>query len=215
MALDILFSIFAVVALLSGLFVITARNPVKAVLSLIVCFVATAGSWMLLQAEFLSLVLIVVYVGAVMVLFLFVVMMLDVEQAEKKASFVRYWPFAGALGILLFCLLIDLIAHIQLPALTLDWNFSQSNVAIVGFNLFTQDLYPFEIAALILLAAMIAAISLTFRGRNPSTRSQKIHEQVRVKAHDRLRLVDIQKTKESAEEGKVSVQNIEMQEEKP
>ena len=190
-AVNGLFVIFALIALFSGLMVITARNPVKAVLSLIVCFIATAGTWMLLQAEFLSLVLVVVYVGAVMVLFLFVVMMLDVEKVEKKSGFVHYWPFAAVLGIALYCLLINFLARITLPNLAPNWDLSQSNVLQVGMNLFTADLYPFEIAAVILLTAMIAAIALTFRGRSPSTKSQRISAQVRVKAKDRLRMIDM------------------------
>ncbi len=198
MALNILFAIFALIAVLSGLSVVTARNPVKAVLSLIVCFVATAGTWMLLQAEFLSLVLIVVYVGAVMVLFLFVVMMLDVDKAEKKSGLVVYWPIAGLLGVALYCLILSFIGHLTLPNTPPNWNMNESNVVQVGLNLFSADLYPFEIAAVILLAAMIAAIALTFRGRNPNTKSQRISAQVRVKAKDRLKLVDIAPPEEKA-----------------
>lgn len=195
MAVNVLFVIFALIAVFSGLMVVIARNPVKAVLSLIVCFVATAGTWMLLQAEFLSLVLVVVYVGAVMVLFLFVVMMLDVEQAEKKSGFVRYWPFAALLGIALYCLLINFLARLTTPVTTPNWDLTQSNVAQVGMNLFTADLYPFEIAAVILLVAMIAAIALTFRGRSISTKAQRISAQVKVKAKDRLRIIDMPSVK--------------------
>jgi len=187
----IIFAIFAVIAILSGVMVVTARNPVKAVLSLIVAFVATAGSWMLLQAEFLSLVLIVVYVGAVMVLFLFVVMMLDVVHAEEKASFVTYWPFAGVLGVLLFTVLINLIGNFPLAAPTNAWNFADSNVLQVGIHLFTDSVFPLEVAAVILLVAMISAIALTFRGRSASVKSQKISAQVKVRAQDRLTLVDL------------------------
>ena len=191
MGLNILFGIFALIAVVSGLMVVTARNPVKAVLSLIVAFVATAGTWMLLQAEFLSLVLVVVYVGAVMVLFLFVVMMLDIEKTEAKASFVVYWPFAGGLAILFFVLLLNLVGHIPLSQVNPNWDFNQSNVLQVGLNLFTNDLYPFEIAALILLAAMIASIALTFRGRNPSTKTQKVNQQVQANPKSRLKMVEM------------------------
>lgn len=199
MAVTIVFAVLALLAVLSGILVITARNPVKAVLALIVCFVATAGIWMLLQAEFLSLVLIVVYVGAVMVLFLFVVMMLDVSRAEEKASLVKYWPFAAALGLLFYAMLINIIGHMQIAAITATWDFTQSNVLQVGQNLFTTSLYPLEIAAVILLVAMIAAIALTFRGRNPITKVQKISEQVKVRAQDRLKMVDIQRTEDGGQ----------------
>lgn len=191
MALSVLFAVFALIAIISGFMVVTARHPVKAVLSLIVAFVATSGNWMLLQAEFLSLVLVVVYVGAVMVLFLFVVMMLDVEKAEAKASFVVYWPFAGGLAILFFVLLMNLIGHMPLPQNTPDWDFNLSNITQVGLNLFTYDLYPFEIAALILLGAMIASIALTFRGRNPNSKAQKINQQLQANRKDRLKMVEM------------------------
>ncbi len=191
MAVTIIFAVLALIAVFSAILVITARNPVKAVLSLIVCFVATAGIWMLLQAEFLSLVLIVVYVGAVMVLFLFVVMMLDVTRTEEKVSFVKYWPVVGLLGVAFYSMLINLIGHMQLAPATQTWDFNQSNVMQVGQNLFSTALYPLEIAAVILLVAMIAAIALTFRGRNSLTRAQRVSEQVKVKARDRLKMVDI------------------------
>ncbi len=191
MAQTILFVIFALLALLSGLMVVTARHPVKAVLSLVVTFVATAGTWMLLEAEFLSLVLVVVYVGAVMVLFLFVVMMLDVEKAEKKANLVAYWPFAITIAVLFFVMLVNLIGHMNLanPAPTLV--FTVSNVLQIGLSLFTQYLYPFELAAVILLVAMVAAIALTFRGPRPGKKVQNMNAQIKVKASDRLRLVDM------------------------
>ena len=171
--------------------VVTARNPVKAVLSLVVTFVAMAGTWMLLQAEFLALVLVVVYVGAVMVLFLFVVMMLDVDHAGKKQGFVAYWPFALALAVIVFVLLINLLAKFTLAPSLNTLNFAASNIKQVGFNLFTEDLYPLELAALILLAAMIAAISLSFRGPRPNTKAQIISQQIKASPRERLKLVDL------------------------
>ncbi len=191
MAQTILFVIFALIALLSGLMVVTARHPVKAVLSLVVTFGATAGTWMLLEAEFLSLVLIVVYVGAVMVLFLFVVMMLDVEKAEKKANFVDYWPFAVVVALLFFVMLVNLMGHITLATPSPTLVFDVSNVLQIGLALFTFYLYPFELAAVILLVAMISAIALTFRGGRPGKKTQIISAQVKVKATDRLRMVDM------------------------
>ena len=191
MAQTILFIIFALIALLSGLMVVTARHPVKAVLSLVVAFVATAGTWMLLEAEFLSLVLVVVYVGAVMVLFLFVVMMLDVEKASIKANFVDYWPFAAVVAVLFFVMLVNLIGHMRLATPAPSLVFDVSNVLQIGLALFTYYLYPFELAAVILLVAMIAAIALTFRGARPGKKTQVTSEQVKVKASDRLRMVDM------------------------
>ena len=191
MAQTILFVIFAFIALLSGLMVVTARHPVKAVLSLVVAFVATAGTWMLLEAEFLSLVLVVVYVGAVMVLFLFVVMMLDVEKAEKKTNFVDYWPFAAVIAVLFFVMLVNLIGRMSLATPVPSLVFDVSNVLQIGLTLFTYYLYPFELAAVILLVAMIAAIALTFRGARPGKKTQIMSQQIKVKASDRLRMIDM------------------------
>lgn len=188
---NVLFVILAAIAAISGLLVVTSRHPVKAVLSLVVTFVATAGTWMLLQAEFLSLVLIVVYVGAVMVLFLFVVMMLNVEAAGKRPGFVRYWPLALGVAVLFFYLLVNLIKPMAVGAPISDWNFSQSNVLQVGMALFSYYLYPLVLAGVILLAAMVAAIALTLRAKPRNEKAQKVAEQVKVKASDRLRMVDL------------------------
>lgn len=188
---NVLFVILAAIAAISGLLVVTSRHPVKAVLSLVVTFVATAGTWMLLQAEFLSLVLIVVYVGAVMVLFLFVVMMLNVETAGKTPGFVRYWPLAMVVAILFFYLLVNLIKPMAVGAPVSDWNFSQSNVLQLGMALFSYYLYPLVLAGVILLAAMVAAIALTLRAKPRNEKAQKVAEQVKVKASDRLRMVDL------------------------
>jgi NADH-quinone oxidoreductase subunit J len=133
----------------------------------------------------------VVYVGAVMVLFLFVVMMLDVEHAEHKEGFVRYWPFAVLLTLVLAVLFINFLGHISLAQPTHTWNLTDSNLQQVGLNLFNQQLYPFELAALILLAAMIAAIALTFRGRRKDDKAQVVSRQIKVSAKDRLKLMDV------------------------
>jgi NADH-quinone oxidoreductase subunit J len=191
MALTLFFLIFAAIAIVSAILVVTARNPVRSVLALVVTFIAVAGTWMLLQAEFLSLVLVVVYVGAVMVLFLFVVMMLDVERAEQKRGFVAYWPFALMVAVALAICLYNLLHRFTLAAPTNTWNLTLSNLQQVGINLFTYQLYPFELAALILLAAMIAAISLTFRGRQKNDKAQVVSRQVKVSAQERLKLVDV------------------------
>lgn len=188
---NVLFVILAAVAVISGLLVVSARHPVKAVLSLVVTFVATAGVWMLMEAEFLSLVLIVVYVGAVMVLFLFVVMMLNVEAAGKRPGFVRYWPLALIVALLFFYLLVNLIKPMAVGTPASDWDFSQSNVLQVGMALFSYYLYPLVLAGVILLAAMVAAIALTLRAKPRNEKAQKVAEQVKVKASERLRMVDL------------------------
>lgn len=193
MTIQILFYIFAILAVLAGANVIISRNPVRAVLSLVFCFVATAVLWLLLEAEFLALVLIVVYVGAVMVLFLFVVMMLDIKTATRKASFVLYWPVAGICGILILLMLIRVLGpntfgleHVPPPSsLPLDY----SSIKALGYALFTDYVYPFELAAVLLLAAMVAAITLTHRGRRGGAKVQKAAEQIHVKAKDRLTVV--------------------------
>lgn len=191
MVLNILFYIFSIIAVGSALAVITAKNPVRSVLSLVVTFFAMAAIWMMLRAEFLSLTLLLVYVGAVMTLFLFVVMMLNIDRESKTSSFVRYLP----LGIILIALLLTLImialsshhagiAHLSMP---IDEPADYSNIAQLGALLFTQYNYPFEIAGVILLAAMIAAISLTHR--KTRRRKQSVSEQVSVEKKDRLRIV--------------------------
>lgn len=193
MATTVLFDIFAALAVIFAFGVVTSRNPVKAVLSLVATFVATAVIWLLLEAEFLALVLIVVYVGAVMVLFLFVVMMIDVKTATREASFVRYWPLAAIVGVLMVVMLTSVLGpqHFGLnavpapAALPADY----SNIAVLGLALFTNYVYPFELAGVLLLAAMVAAITLTHRGRQGGAKAQMPSRQVQVKAADRLTIV--------------------------
>jgi NADH-quinone oxidoreductase subunit J len=203
MATEVLFYIFASICVLSALMVISSKNPVRAVLSLVSAFVSAAALWMLLEAEFLSLVLVVVYVGAVMVLFLFVVMMLDVDVAELKASFVRYWPVAVVAGAGIIAILVWAVGpghfgpnYFPAPAPHAG---DYSNIQELGMSLFSNYLYPFEIAAAILLAAMIAAITLTFRGHRPGTKSQIPSKQVAVQAKDRLTIVKMPAEKPHSE----------------
>lgn len=171
-ALHIIFYIFAFVAFSSALVVITARHPVRSVLALVVTFFAMSGVWMILQAEFLSLILLLVYVGAVMTLFLFVVMMLNVDKEVKASHFTRYLP----LGILLVVLLIGLIIvtlgphYFGLTAIPTPLNSVNSNTKQLGLLLYTDYAYPFEIAGILLLAAIIAAISLAQASRAITTR---------------------------------------------
>lgn len=190
-ALHFLFYFFSSIAVISATAVITVRHPVKSVLWLVVTFFAMAGLWMMLRAEFLSLILLLVYVGAVMTLFLFVVMMLDVEKEAKKSHFVRYAP----IGVLFLIVLIGILlvafskASFKLPLqMTLHSSVERNNLSELGRNLYTHYLYPFEIAGVILLAAMIAAITLTHREPRHRKR-QSVHQQIAVKPEDRIRLV--------------------------
>lgn len=186
----IVFYIFAALAVCSAMVVISVRNPVRSVLALVVTFFAMSGVWMILSAEFLSLILLLVYVGAVMTLFLFVVMMLNIDAVSQRGSgFTRYMPF-GVLAILLVVGLIIVAfgstfvgSPVPLPAAE-----GYSNVAELGAVLYTDYAYPFEIAGVILLAAIVAAISLAHR--LPRRRKlQNISEQLQVRPEDRVTLV--------------------------
>ena len=187
-----LFYVFAITLVFAATMVITRRNPVHAVLFLILAFFNSAGVWMLAEAEFLALALILVYVGAVMVLFLFVVMMLDIDTAAMRAGFMKYLPVGIVVAALIFIELVMVVGpgHFGLdkfaapPPAAAD----VSNTTELGLVLFRENLYALEIAAVILLVAIIAAITLTLRSR-PSTKKQNVSEQVQVKAKDRLKIV--------------------------
>jgi NADH-quinone oxidoreductase subunit J len=190
---DILFWSFASIALIAALLVIVAKNPVRAVLSLIITFCATAATWLTMDAEFLGITLILVYVGAVMVLFLFVIMMLDIKVASLTAKFSNWLPVGVLLAITLFMSIIGIIYKVHIAptqnTLELAYGSGVSNTALLGNLVFTQYLLQFEIAGVLLLVAIIAAISLIYRG--PRARKvQNIADQIKVKAKDRLRLVD-------------------------
>ena len=187
-----LFYVFAAVLLGSALMVITRRNPVHSALFLVLAFFNCAGLWMLAEAEFLAIALVLVYVGAVMVLFLFVVMMLDINLAALRAGFVRNAPVAIGVALLIGIQMILVLGpsrfgldKVAAPvAKSADYN----NTEALGLALFTQHIYAFEIAAVILLVGIIAAISLTLR-RRPTTKYQDPGKQVQVKAKDRLQVV--------------------------
>lgn len=188
-----LFYVFALTTIAAAGMVVTRRNPVHAVLYLVLAFASSAFLWMLLEAEFLAITLVLVYVGAVMVLFLFVVMMLDIDVAELKAEFIRYLPIglliSGIMVVELFLVLgpanFGLEQYAKPAAMPADY----SNTEALGTLLYSQYLYPFEIAAVVLLVAIVAAIRLSLRHR-PETKYQDPSEQVRVKATaNRVRLV--------------------------
>jgi NADH-quinone oxidoreductase subunit J len=188
----ILFFIFAATLIAAALGVILARNPVYSALLLVLCFFNSAVIWLLLDAEFLGIVLVLVYVGAVMVLFLFVVMMLDINLAELREGLAKYWPLAVAVAGFVVFAIINIIVVKNLggmsvrtaPALAAGY----SNTRELGTALFTRYAYPAQIAAVILLVASVAAIVLTLR-RRPGGKPQNIALQVAARAKDRVRIV--------------------------
>ena len=185
----VLFYVFAAIMVLAAARVITARNPVHAALFLVLAFFNAAGLWMLLQAEFLSIVLVLVYVGAVMVLFLFVVMMLDINLDKLRAGFWGYLPMA---------LIIGGVIVLEMAAVLWQsyggWGVSPATAANIGGTkelgrlIYTQYIYGFEIAAVILLVAIIAAVALTLR-RRKDTKYFDPADAVKVKRNDRLKIV--------------------------
>ncbi|PMB54696.1 NADH-quinone oxidoreductase subunit J [Coxiella endosymbiont of Rhipicephalus microplus] len=192
---EAIFFIFAVILIAAALMVIISRNPVHAVLSLVLAFFASAILWMMMQAEFLALVLIFVYVGAVMTLFLFVVMMLNINLSTIQAKFVKFLPFSLIVMFVLIASMIVVVSHrlfgisaVSLPCVSANF----SNVKVMGSLLYIDYLYPFQIAAVILLVAIIAAITLAFHGRKSDTKVQQIPQQLKVKKLDRLRLVKME-----------------------
>ena len=189
------FYVFSAFVVLSALMVITVNNPVKAAFFLVLTFFSSAAIWLLLEAEFLAIILIIVYVGAVMVLFLFVVMMLDINLAQLKEGFVKNLPLAVAVALAMFATIYFIVGGNQFDS---D-NFAPperhaadySNVAELGKVLYTEYVFAFEIAAVILLVGIVAAISLTLR-RRPNTKHQKVEDQVAVKSSERLRVVKVE-----------------------
>ncbi|HQT01563.1 MAG: NADH:ubiquinone oxidoreductase subunit J [Thiotrichales bacterium 32-46-8] len=197
-----LFYVFALTAVFASLGVISSRNPVRAALFLVLAFVATAGVWLLLQAEFLGIVLILVYVGAVMVLFLFVIMMLDINLTPLKEGFARYLP----IGIVVALVVLAEMAMVLNPTFFGLDNFpspvalsaTDSNTKMLGQLLFTEYLFAFELAAVLLLLSIVAAIVLTLRRRHQSEALyQDVGAQVRVQASDRLTMVKMAPTVKS------------------
>ncbi|MDZ7591432.1 MAG: NADH-quinone oxidoreductase subunit J [Rubrivivax sp.] len=193
-----LFYIFATVLLFAALRVITARSTVHAVLFLVLAFFSASCIWMLLAAEFLAITLVLVYVGAVMVLFLFVVMMLDINADSFREGFWKHLPLAGLVGAVIaleMALVLMRGFQLQAPAPSVR-ALEIGNTKLLGIEIYTQYLYPLQLAAVLLLVAIIAAIALTLRGRKDS-RHMNPSEQVRVKRADRVRLVKMAPTIES------------------
>ncbi len=191
------FYFFATVAVAAALSVISVKNPVVAALSLVLTFFSMACVWLLAQAEFLGVALVLVYVGAVMVLFLFVVMMLDVDFAPVREGFVRFLPVGIAVALVM---LVEMLMMIGVRTLQTPLNADpaalagMSNMGWLGRSLFRDFLLPFEVAALILTVGLIAAVTLTLRKRSGS-KIQKPSHQVMVKRDDRVRLVKMDAVK--------------------
>jgi len=189
----LVFYAFAAILLFAGLRVITARNPVHAALFLVLAFVTAAALWLLLRAEFLAITLVLVYVGAVMVLFLFVVMMLDINLDRLREGFWAHLPLGLVVGLLIVLEMGGLILvgfeRERFPSPT-DPGPAYSNTKELGRVVYTDYVYPFELAAVLLLVAIIAAIALTMRKRK-DTRYQNPAEQVLVKREERVRLVSM------------------------
>jgi NADH-quinone oxidoreductase subunit J len=191
---EILFWVFASILTLSALGMITVRNPVHSALLLVLCFFTSAAIWLLIEAEFLAVVLILVYVGAVMVLFLFVVMMLDINVEEIKARVTRYALLGG---IVAGAVVFEIVSVVWTRSLGVEVTqgaaaqpATYSNTAELGKVLYTEFVYPFELAAILLLIAIVAAISLTMRKRT-GLKQQNITRQIAARAEDRVRIVKV------------------------
>jgi NADH-quinone oxidoreductase subunit J len=187
-----LFYVFSAVLVVAATRVITDRNPVHAALYLVLSFFSAAAIWMLLKAEFLAIVLVLVYVGAVMVLFLFVVMMLDINMDKLRQGFWSYFPFAATIGVII---VLEMAAVLFRGFLTLDPRIPAASANIgntreLGKLIYTQYVYGFEIAAVILLVAIVAAVALTMRRRKDSKYFDPA-DAVKVKSTDRLRIISM------------------------
>ena len=197
---QLIFWFFAVLLVFAAAMVVTVRNPVKAALFLVLSFVSAAGLWLLLNAEFLAIALVLVYVGAVMILFLFVVMMLDINIARLREGFGEYLPIGAIVAVLLVLELVFILGADRfgltampepagLPA-------GASNTRAIGKLLYSVYVYPFEIAGAILLVAIVAAIALTLRKRK-DTRYLDPAAQMRVQRADRVRIVKMRAEKKN------------------
>jgi len=192
---DFVFFLLSFVLIASGLSVITSRNPVTAALSLVLAFFNAAGIWLLLQAEFLAIALVLVYVGAVMVLFLFVVMMLDINLDKLREGFWDYLPMAGFIGILMMVEMVMVFKTKQFNLSPLAETLpNTSNTELIGNTLYSDYVLPFELASVVLLIAIVSAIALTLRDRKDSKKTNPA-DQIAVKRNDRVRLVQMKSEK--------------------
>jgi len=197
--LELIFYAFSLVLVFAAVAVVTVRNPVYAVLFLVLAFFSAAAIWMLLEAEFLSIILIVVYVGAVMVLFLFVVMMLDINLVPFKEGFIRYLPVAALVAVAMAVELLMVLWSrgrfgVEMFPIPAPNSADYSNTRELGELLYTNYLLPFEVAGVILLVAIIAAVALTLRTR-PGIKTQNVSAQVRTRRDESVRLVKMKSEK--------------------
>jgi len=195
----IIFYVFAVCTVVSACAVVTVRNPVHAALFLVLTFFTSAIIWMTLEAEFLAISLVLVYVGAVMVLFIFVVMMLDINIARMREGFVRYLPLGLAVAAIMLLIMLSVVTsdvfQMDVGSEPVARAADYSNTKALGAVLYTEYVFAFEIAAVILLVAIIAAISLTMRKRG-ETKYQSPSEQISVRKADRLRIIKMPSSEE-------------------
>ncbi|HSU22649.1 NADH-quinone oxidoreductase subunit J [Comamonadaceae bacterium OTU4NAUVB1] len=190
------FYLFSIVLLFAAFRVVTARNPVHAVLYLMLAFSQASAVWLLLEAEFLAIVLVLVYLGAVMVLFLFVVMMLDLNIDSLRQGFWKHFPLAALIGVVIALEMAYVLmgGFREMPIAVQAGAAQVSNTKALGLLLYTEYLYPVQIAAVILVVAMIAAIALTLRQRKDS-KFIDVSTQIHVKARDRLSIVKLDATR--------------------
>jgi NADH-quinone oxidoreductase subunit J len=194
----VLFYAFAAVLLGAALGVITSRNPVHSALFLVLAFVQSAFLWLLIEAEFLAITLVLVYVGAVMVLFLFVVMMLDINVEELRKGFTRYLPLGAVVASVVVAEIVYVVrfrSEGRFLTTPQPQPADYSNTKELGALLYTEHVYAFEIASVILLLAIVAAITLTMRKR-PGLKVQDVVKQVAVRREDRVRIVKVEPSKE-------------------
>ena len=197
--LELIFYAFSLVLVFAAVAVVTVRNPIYAVLFLVLAFFSAAAIWMLLEAEFLSIILVVVYVGAVMVLFLFVVMMLDINLVPFKEGFIRYLPVAALVAVAMAVELLMVLWSrgrfgVEMFPIPAPNSADYSNTRELGELLYTNYLLPFEVAGVILLVAIIAAVALTLRTRT-GIKTQNVSAQVRTRRDESVRLVKMKSEK--------------------
>jgi NADH-quinone oxidoreductase subunit J len=197
--LELIFYAFSLVLVFAAVAVVTVRNPVYAVLFLVLAFFSAAAIWMLLEAEFLSIILVVVYVGAVMVLFLFVVMMLDINLVPIKEGFTRYLPVAAMVAVAMAVELLMVLWSrgrfgVEMFPIPAPNPAGYSNTRELGELLYTNYLLPFEVAGVILLVAILAAVALTLRTRT-GIKTQDVSAQVRTRRDESVRLVKMKSEK--------------------
>ncbi|GKT12202.1 MAG: NADH-quinone oxidoreductase subunit J [Thiomicrorhabdus sp.] len=203
----LIFYVLAAIAGVSGLMMITIKDPVKAALWLVLAFIATAGVWITAQAEFLGLVLVLVYVGAVMVLFLFVVMMLDINLSIMKEGFTKYLPLGLMASAAIFSIMYVVLGPdtfgLEVTGAPVVHPADYSNTKAIGVQLYTNHVYSFILAAVLLLLGIVSAIALTLR-RRPSTevKRQDVSKQVQTLAVDRFKMVKMESVVEKEVEPK-------------